>query len=393
MGIFSKPQKKDELMLVFNIGSSSVGGALFWAQKTGVPKIVFSAIEPLKIEEKVDAVKFLEETTKSLEFVAGKIHNAGLGAPKKIFCVLSSPWYTSQTRTINFKKNTPFVFTEKFADELIQKEIKLFNEEHIVKYPEEKGAVRPIELKNIKTLLNGYEAPNPISQKVKELEMIIFISMSGESILKNFEEAIGRHFHFESIKFSSFAMSSFTVVRDLYAKEDNFLLVDIGGEVTEIFMAKKNVLRESISYPLGRNFLVRGVASILGCTLDEAVSLLSLMKDGHAEASVAKKIKLATDKLKVEWLKNFQESLAHLSKDISIPSTIYIIVDENMAEFFDEIIKSEQFSQYTLTESKFAVTFLSTELLRAMSLFEGGIEERPFLVMDCVYINRFLTRI
>ncbi len=393
MGIFSKPQKKDELILVFNVGSSSVGGALFLAQKTGVPKIVFSVTESLRIDEKVEAGKLLRETAKCLELVSDKIHASGLGAPKNIFCILASPWYTSQTRIISFKKNTPFIFTEKLADELLQKEIKLFGEENRTMYPKGDSAVRPIELKNIKTVLNGYEAPNPLGQKVKELEMIIFISMSSESILKKFEEAIGKFFHFDAIKFSSFAMSSFTVVRDLYAKEENFLLMDIGGEVTEIFMTKKSVLRESISYPLGRNFLIRGVAANLGCTLDEAISLLSLLKDGHAESSVAKKLKLVIEKLKTEWLKNLEGSLAHLSKDISIPSTIYIIVDETMAEFFDEIIKSEQFSQYTLTESKFEITFLNTELLRAMTLFQGKVEHEPFLIMDSIYINRFLTKI
>src|SRR4051812_24493075 len=119
MGIFSKPQRKDELMLVFNISSSSVGGALFLAQNSGIPKIIFSATEPLLVQEKVEADKFLDETIKTLELIAGKIYDTGLGAPKKIFCVLSSPWYASQTRTINFKKNTPFVFTEKLADELL----------------------------------------------------------------------------------------------------------------------------------------------------------------------------------------------------------------------------------------------------------------------------------
>jgi len=40
MGIFSKAKSKDELILVFNIGSEAVGGALFRAQKSGIPKII-----------------------------------------------------------------------------------------------------------------------------------------------------------------------------------------------------------------------------------------------------------------------------------------------------------------------------------------------------------------
>jgi len=65
-------------------------------------------------------------------------------------------------------------------------------------------------------------------------------------------------------------LSSFTVVRDMHIQKENFLLLDIGGEVTNISMVKKNILRESISFPLGCNFLPRGVASNLKCSLNEA---------------------------------------------------------------------------------------------------------------------------
>ena len=390
MGIFFGHKNKEELMLVFNIGSSSVGGALFLAQKSGIPKIIFSTREPIPIEKQVEIDRFLSLTTQSLEIVAKKILGAGMGAPKRIFCVLSSPLYVSQTRIISYKKNTPFVFTTKLADALIQKEIKIFQEEHLAKYATVGGEVRSIELKNIKTMLNGYETMNPLNQSAKELEMIIFISMSGEQILKKIEETIGKYFHFNQIKFSSFAMSFFTAVRDVFKQQDNFLLVDIGGEVTDISMTKKNILRESISFPLGRNFLTRGVASGLNCTMDEANSFISLFKDGHAEKTVAKKLGLIMKELQTKWLEKFQESLANLSHDISIPSTIYIAIDKDLADFFSETIKSEQFSQYTLAESKFEVVFLSTEMLHGIATFKEPIIREPFLIIDSIYINRFL---
>jgi len=393
MGIFSNKQTKNELILVFNIGSFSVDGALFEAQSSGIPKIIFSTEELIKIEEKVEIDHFLSATLKSLEIVANKIYRSGLGVPSQIFCVLSSPWYVSQTRIINFKKNAPFIFTHKLADELVKKEVKLFEEEHVIKYSDSSNKIRVIELKNIKTILNGYETPEPLNQKTKELEMTIFISMSGEQVLKKIEDTIGKYFHSKQITFSSFVLSFFTVVRDMYLKQENFLLVDIGGEMTDISMVKKNTLRESISFPLGRNFLTRGVALDLGCTLSEADSFISLLKDGHAEESVTKKLTLIMNKLRIEWLKKFQESLANLSNDISIPSTIYIVIDKDLVDFFSETIKTEQFSQYTLTESKFEVVFLNTELFQKIVISEKNVFYGPFLVIDSIYINHFLIQI
>ncbi len=390
MGLFSKPKQKEELMLVFNIGSSSIGGALFYAQPSGAPKIIFSARESIAIEEKFNIDRFLDFTLQSLEVVAKQIYEARLGAPSRIFCVLSSALYISQTRIITLEKNTPFIFSEKLADELIQKEIKLFGEEHLDKYEGGDNAVRAIELKNIKTLLNGYETSEPLNQKIKQLEMTLFISMSGEQVLQKIEETIVKFFYFSEIKFSSFAMASFTVVRDIYSQKEDFLLIDIGGEVTDISMIKKNVLHESISFPLGRNFLTRGVASGLGSTLDEANSLISLLKDGHAEEITARKLTPIIDKLKKEWLKSFQEALANLSHDISIPATIYIAIGKDLADFFAETIRTEQFNQYTLTESKFKVIFLNTELLHGFATFKDDVIREPFVIIDAIFINRFI---
>ena len=392
MKIFPRAKEKDELILVFDIGSSSVGGALFRVEKSGIPKIIITVREPITLGKSFDVDRFLSLTIKSLDVVVEKIYKAGLGAPSRFFCVLSSPWHVSQTRVIRLEKNVPFIFSPKLADDLIKKEITLFEEEYLAKYPKTESKVRSIEFKNIKIMLNGYETSNPLDQKAKELEMTIFISISPEQVLSKIEETIREHFQFKDIEFSSFAMSSFTVVRDMYINQGDFLLAEIGGEVTDISMIKKNALHGSISFPLGRNFIIRRVASTLHSSLDEAKSFISLFEDQHAKESVAKKLGSVIDKLKIEWLQKFQESLANLSNDISIPSTIYMIVDKDLADFFCTIIKNEQFNQYTFTESKFKVIFLGAEVFHGMVLFDGNTIRDSGLIIDSIFINRFLIK-
>jgi hypothetical protein len=385
---FSNSKEKEDLALVFDIGSSSVGGALFSVRQNGIPKIILSAREPIILEEKVDFDKFLSLTLQSLEIVASRIHTKGMGAPKKIYCVLSSPWYVSQTRVISLEKNVPFTFTSKLADGLIQKEIALFEEEHLAEYMHSGQAARLIEFKNINTRLNGYETPQPLNQKAKKLEMTIFVSMSPEQVLQKISAAINKHFHLQNILFSSFVFSSFVVARDLFMHQKNFLLVDIGGELTDISMTKKDILCGSISYPLGTNFIIRGISAGLGCTLPAARSFFSLYKDGHASVATEKKIEPIINQLKTEWLKKFQESLANLSNDISIPATIYLIIDKDLADFFSELIQNEQFHQYTLTDSKFQVTFLDTAKLHGFASFVEDTVRDPFLILEAIYINR-----
>ena len=390
VSFFSRPKRIDELALVFDIGSSSVGGAIFLTRPKAPPKIICSFREPILAEKKLSFDRFFALTLKSLDTVALEILKMGRGAPARIFCVLSSPWYISQPRTIRLEKNTPFVFNSKLADGLIQKEIALFREEHAQMNQGSEEKWKPIEFKNLKTVLNGYPTANPYNQKTKELEMTMFISMSPEAVLKKIEETIAKHFHFKEIRFSSFVIASFAVVRDMFVHQEEFLLIDIGGEVTDISLVKENTLGQSISFPLGPNFLLRSLAEETGCTLSEAASIISLYKDGHAESGSLKKLDPMMNKLKTRWLSKFQESLANLSSDISIPSTIFIAVDKEFASFFREIIQSEQFNQYTLTQSKFQIIFLDAGVFHNAAFFNEEAVRDPFLIIEAIYINRFL---
>jgi hypothetical protein len=395
MGIFPKifsSSKKETgtLALVFDIGSSSVGAALFFLEESKTPKIIFSTRELILLEQQADFNNLMTLTLKALGVVAQKAASAGLGSPSKIFCTLSSLWYISQTRHITYRKNTDFVFTDKLADSLIAKEISIFEGEYKSEYKELENKMRPIEIKTIRTTLNGYETFNPLNQKAKELEITLFISLSPEQILEKFEAEVNRVFHGRKIIFNSFVAASFSVVRDMFVQQSNFLLFDISGEVTDISMVKDNILRESISFPMGRHFMIRGVAHALGGSLDEAKSLLSLYADGHAEEGTKAKLEPVFKKLKAEWLRKFQEALAKISNDISIPATIFITVSKEFAEFFSDIIENEQFNQYTLTESKFAIIFLDTKVLHQVAKFEENVARDPFLILETIYINRFL---
>ncbi|MBU0611868.1 hypothetical protein KKB58_00325 [Patescibacteria group bacterium] len=391
MGIFSKPKKKEELVLVFDVGSSSVGGALFFARESGIPKIIFSIREKIVPENELNSERLLSQTVKSLEMVASKISKASLGVPKKTFCVLSSPWYASQTRTIKIEKNNPFIFTQKLADSLIKKEINLFKREHGIDNEHSNGKNRPIELKNIKTVLDGETESDPLNKKIKKLEMNIFISMSPEDVLKKIEHAIGKYFYFGNIKFSSFALASFTVSRDVFMHHEDFLLMDIGGEITDISIVTENILRDSISFPLGRNFLVREASNLFNCSLDDAKTLVSLYKDKHMEKSIEKKFGPIMNDLKSKWLEKFQESLSVLFDDTFFPSTIFLTSDQDISAFFSEMIKNTMALQSSSGRSKFNVISLNTKELHGIVLFRENVTRDPFIIIESVYINRFFV--
>lgn len=390
MGFFLKSKEKNNLALVLDIRSSSIGGALFLISKSGPPEIIYSTREPITLIDDISFSKFLSLSIRTLDTVINRISSQALGSPKRIYCTLSSPWYSSQSRVISFKRETPFLFNIKLANNLIKKEIDLFREEYIDKYKHLDNNIKLLEFKNMNISLNGYSTQKPLNQKATELEMNLFVSMGEEKVLEKIKGSIAKRFYPEDIIFSSFQMNSFAVARDVFVHDENFLLIDIGGEITDISMIKKDILRSSLSFPLGRNYLIREVKKTLDCSIDEAQSFISLYQEDHASKSLKTKLEPVIADIRMKWLKSFQESLASISNDISIPSIVFITADSDLADFFIQIIKIEQFNQYSLTDSKFRIVYLDKQTLHGIIKFRYGILSDPFLIIESIYANRFL---
>ncbi len=388
MSFFRKKEKK-ELVLIFDIGSSSIGGAFVELSPSLAPKVIKSIREPIRLEEVLNVDRFRVYAMHTLHKVVKKMCDSNLGAPKRIFCVLASPWYASQTRVINYEKNASFIFTQKLADSLIASEIKIFEEEHGIG-SEGPNTVRAIELRNMKTILNGYTTSNPINQKATNLKMTIFVSMSEESVLAEIEEAIWRHFPHLEIKFSSFLVASFSLARDMFINNNSFLLINIGGEVTDIAIVKEDVLKEAATFPMGSHFITRGISKSLSCSIEDAYSSVMLYESGNMLQKNEVVFQDSLKKLRGEWLAKFQSTLSSLSSDISIPATVFITVDPSLAKFFSETIRTEQFNQYTLTESKFRLIFLNSSALGGIAEVPEETKKDPFIIIDSIYINRFL---
>lgn len=389
MNWFSKKSKK-ELVAIFDIGSSSIGGALFYKEKNTSPEILFCIREFIPVSENLNSESLLEITSKTIENVAEKLSKSGLGNPSKVFCVLSSLWYVSQTRTIVLEKNSPFIFTTKIAEDLTKKEVKSFEEEHILKYIDKEKPVRLIEFKNMKTVLNGYPSSDPIGKKVSKVEMTLFLSMASEHVLEKIELGIGKYFHSSKINYSSFVLSSFSVSRDMFMNRENFLLIDIGGEITDISMIKKDVLLQSASFPFGKNYLFRSLSGLLNQNTDQVRSLFSMYINNHADEKTKETIEKSLSEIRANWLKEFEKTLVSISTEVSVPSTIFITSDDDVVSWFVETIKNEQFNQYTLTESKFKLIVISVSMLHGIANFHENVIRDRFIIIESIYINRFL---
>ena len=349
---------------------------------------VVSIKNPITEDHNLNLQKFTMAMEKSLRKTLRDIEKAKLGSPTRIVCFLSSPWYTSQNRTISFSKNVPFILNQKVIDELTAREIKLFEIDHLQKYENELLKPRIIESKITQIMLQGYKVENPIGKKVEQIEMSLFLSMSPGKILESIEKEVFKIFHLPKIEFASFIFSSYAITRDLFIDKENFLLIDIGGEITDIAIIKNNVLLESISFPMGSNFLLRRIAEGLNKSVEESKSLLNMCLDDQLNEVEKEKVSKPLHTAKQEWLSMFQQSLGSVATDLLIPENIYLITDKPLTSCFIETITREEFSQYALAEKKFEITSLNEQILHNFCDFETDVSRDRFIIMETIFTSK-----
>lgn len=376
------------LSVVLDIGSGSVGGALvLFSAKTTKPKILKTLRAPILLPEEIDMERFTKAVFLALKLTLEGLGKSGLGTPEDVSCFLASPWAMTQTRTAKFSRNNSFKFTEKMAQDYIQKEIKNFENSYLEMFDMAGQKMKLLDHKYFRTKLNGYLTEKPFGQKAKSLELDLLISIAPAKLLEKIEYQIKKSFNLP-VLFKSFIHSSFLALRDLFPNQTDFLMLDIAGELTDLSLIKRGNLSETVSFPLGQSFIISEVAEKFRKNKEEAQTIISLFLENKLEESLSNKVaKLLEDASKV-WLKSFDRALAKVSPHSPLPETIFVAVDQDFASFFENVIKSDEWGQLSLAHKKFNVIILNNRILSTALSVSERVAPDPFLGLESFYISR-----
>jgi len=399
---FSKKGNKPSPFIVFDIGSASVGAALALAPNgKQVPQIIYSTRVPIVAKNSRDHSRFISAMLSALKNVATDIEQDGiqklsdnkLNAKdiKNIFCVMSSSWHKSSIEVFKKREEKPFIVSSKFISNMLENADEQFLES-IKNQPDNKKIINPrfIEKNIIKILLNGYNTNEPKGKKVNSMDVALFMSVISGEVSEKIENILEKIFSVNSVSFHTFALSAFSVVRDIFSTEENFLLMDISGETTGITLVRNDTMVKDVDLPLGKNFLIEKVASSLGTMHEEAHSLIRLFLEGKSISSETVKIEKVLVEAREEWLASFRKVLADFSDGLSLPKTIFLTIDTDIGKWFVDTIKSDEFSAHTLARQPFTIVELGSRIL---SKHCSVSQESPkgcdtFLGIDVIFANK-----
>jgi len=389
MGFIFTSHKKEKIVAIFDIGSGSVGGAIVKipADGSGVPVILKTTRNEIRFHDNFDFNSFMKDMTLALGLSADALLNMKAGAPEEIYCVLASPWYLSETRTVKMTKGKPFLFTKRLASELIQKETTSLADLYKEKYGNLESTPQMIEQHTMAVSLNGYAVEDPLGKRCSFLEMNMVISLAPKLCLDKIRETLSKTFHHANVYFSSFTVDTYLAVRDKYMTLDSYLLIDISGEITDVGIVTKGVLKSVLSFPFGKTTFFKYMCTKFEMELRDAKELFRLYSAGSLSEEYKNKVIPLFKSIENSWGEAFSDCISTLPRTLILPNTIFLTADNDIRNWFADVLRNDEHIQSTSTDHKCTVVTLDgPDFLNMCNVSEGTCD--PFLMIESIAIMR-----
>lgn len=390
--LFNFSKQREELVLICDIGSASVGAALVRISRGDMhqsPVILVALREPLVFSDTLNFHTFLDTTLSALEKVVQGIAKSNRGGARELHVLLSSPWFAGQTRIVHIKKDEAFQVSKTMIDDLLNQEVTQFENTQIKKYMELDKTPKIIEQTIMQVLANGYSVSSPEKKKVKELSLSVFMSMAPEHVMATFREKIVKIYH-HNLKtvFHTSLFSFFTIARDTFVEEKDFLIVDIGGEITDIGIVRGDILKETVSFPEGSNAILREYMNTVRVSLDEAERTLALYYGGTLEESRIPVVEKVLEQVGETWSRVLLQTLETFSKTNTVPAVVCLSAPARVLSWYADRFKGDTLHHILAAEQSFRVIPLSASVFKEYVVAEAGVVFDPISMIHSLFITK-----
>lgn len=381
---------KGNVFAVYDVSSSSVAGAHVLKDGT-MPVILASVRSDAPLQEEMDMQRFVEEGVKHLTEVVTRVKSLDVHHPDHIQVVLASPWYSSQTHTIVYKKEDPFTCTQKLVDSVVDAEIAriLKEEEGAFGAFGSQSVVVEKQLSAIK--LNGYQTNAPFGKKASTLELFLTITVAPKPILDRFSDVLKRAYGTRTITYTSSPFTTFVVMRDINPSYDEAVIIDVGEEITDVAFIKQGIMLYQHSFPVGTFGLYRALSTTSASTPQESMALLEGYRLGKVSTSIAATVQSAISTYLAQWQAAFHEILEAGHYGFCIPSQCVVTADPRFEALFTTILTTDEFLKHSCAAGIGKVVYIHDEFLRAhVRTADQGLIDSS-IGTAALYANRVLS--
>lgn len=343
------------LSAIVHVGSSTISAALVDAKK-----IIFAASREYRFQEQLDQKVFLDTVAESFKLVLQDLTQAKRGSPSPVTIFLASPFIAGRLNILRRQADRPFKITAGLLSELANTDLEALKKDqrHEV-----------VDSQVMRYMVNGYAVAQPEGQHASNLELAHYVSVGDRELLKKFRDIVKNVFHQDQVRFHSASLAIFaSLLRTRPQAHSSLVLLEVGGEVTELSFINQGLIQESFSFPLGSHSLVRD--RVQKAQLSPAVAK-SHLELGHAKADTAEQA----------WQEQLLTGLKQVVQHGFWSGEVVLLVeDQALCTRFAELLSSELFSKLSFSaKSTEASTLCADNFTKHVSIEAGVNPSLPLI--------------
>jgi len=390
----SQQRGKGECVAVFDIGSGSVGGALVFLSPDSLPTLYATARAEIAPRESPSFDDLALGALGALASIAEHLGSRGMrearergipsATPRGALCVFSSPWHISEGIPLRRSQTSGFIVSPELLEQFVSLGAHQIPEGALSR-ARSAGATL-IEQTILDVRLNGYSTSFPFGKRARELEVSVFLSAVESSVFARAQRILEREFPNSVFSYHSRSLLSFTVLRDLYGALDDFVILDIGGEVTDAVVLRGGNRLEHSSFPLGTHTLVRAAAEHAGSVFEEVRTLLraSAMRGGVITSEAAG---ASLERAKRQWASSLAGALRGFTENGPLPAHFFFSAAPELAPQFSAMLAEQVLPQLSFIGTSRVHSVAEGETF-SRCRFAGGVRRDPFLALPAIFASR-----
>ncbi len=388
MSFFSSISKK-HTELIIDVGSSSVGVAFVTYAQNELPCMLFVTRKEVLFDESIGAADILDKTANLLDIA---LREATTGAhfthPDRITISLAAPWYASQVRSVRYTDNgKKFRVTKSLMEGLMQTEYKAFLKDLQASPFFDALNAEIITNSLVESKINGYTVTDSLGSQGTSCVFDVYVAVASSDANKRFRELVHTYFpRARHVRFTAFGFASWLAFRNLFPHTDEYLFLDIGGEITDAMVVRNAVPVSGGSFPYGKHTMLRAFANATGSEGAHALSLCNLYQTkmlGEKERTDIDNVLQSTRK---EWHTKLETAIETIETGL-LPYKVFVTIDADCAPWFLEMLRNQALRQFVDTSQQFDVTLIDANVVQSYVTIEAQAAPDPFLILLAIANN------
>ncbi len=372
MGLFTAKNNSPRYGVLVDIGSGSVLASIVASDPNKThPEIIWSAREYTPFRE-VDEMSVGAKSIKtSLMNVFMRLDSEGrkvlvetVGGRQPELSLMqvtiTSPWSYTVTKTITYQQDEEFTVSDQMIDELLKTA-----EKKVMEELKENEKMYQLDLSLVSrttadVVANGYSTKLLRKQQAKDLRLFQTNAVAQNNILKALVETKNKTVVNSDLEVYSFMLVFFYVIKDLFPTANDYCLVDVTYEATELCVVRDGVLRYCTNIPFGAYSIAREISSVTSVPLQEAYNYLGKENMQYLLEKCSEKQKKEVEYIFEKYNDRLVDLFRETGDSLYLPKRIFLHSNLKTESFFKKNIIT---SAEKVTNSSHAVYNVSERLL------------------------------